>query len=412
MIAEIIAIGDELLIGQVVNSNAAWLGEHLSGAGVAVKFMTTVGDDREHIQASLQIAVQRADVIIATGGLGPTHDDVTKKVVADFFEAGALRLDQRVLAHMQQIFQRRNLAMARNNEEQALVPERAQVLWNEIGTAPGLLFEKNGKYCAVLPGIPAEMKNIMQSSVLPFLRARAGGTIIRHRTVKTYGIAESTLAEKLAPISEIEQYGKLASLPSYHGVNLRISAQGEDAATVEQHIASAERLILSRAGKYVYGFDAETLEEIIGAKLRARGATLAVAESCTGGLIAHRLTNIAGSSDYFMRGYVTYSNDAKVALLGVPAEIIASHGAVSEACACAMAMGARANGGTTYGLATTGIAGPSGGTPEKPVGLVWVALATAETVLAKRVVFGGERLINKERFSQFALGMLYQALNA
>ena len=410
MIAEIIAVGDELLIGQIVNTNAAWLGEQLSAIGVTVNFMTTVGDEREHLIDSLRVAVKRCEVIIATGGLGPTHDDITKKIAADFFEAGPLQLDQKVLAHVQDIFRRRNMVMARNNEEQALVPARAKVLWNEMGTAPGLLFEKEGKLCAVLPGIPAEMKNIMREAVLPLLRARAEGTVIRHRTLKTYGIAESSLAEKLAPIAAIERYGKLASLPSYHGVNLRISVRARSAAEAQERIAAAEEIILSRAGKYVYGFDQETMEEVLGRKLRERGETLAVAESCTGGLVAHRLTNISGSSDYFMRGYVTYSNEAKIELLGVPAEIIATHGAVSEASARAMAEGVRRKSGTTYGLATTGIAGPTGGTPEKPVGLVWVALASPETVTAQHLVFTNERLTNKERFSQLALGMLYRAL--
>jgi nicotinamide-nucleotide amidase len=410
MIAEIIAIGDELLIGQTVNTNSAWLGEQLSGAGVPVRFMTTVGDNAEHIRECLRVAVNRAEIIIATGGLGPTHDDISKKVVADFFEAGPMRLDLKVLAHVQEIFKRRNMFMARINEAQALVPAAAQVLWNETGTAPGLLFEKDGKYCVVLPGVPVEMKNLMNDSVLPFLRVRAGGTVIRHRTIKTHGIAEATLAEKLAPIADIEHHGKLASLPSYHGVNLRISATGPSVEEVQRHLAEAEKLILARAGKYVYGFDAETIEEIIGRKLRERGETLSVAESCTGGLIAHRLTNISGSSDYFLRGYVTYSNEAKIDLLGVAGEIIAQHGAVSEACARAMAAGVRQKSVATYGLATTGIAGPTGGTPDKPVGLIWVALATAEAVLAKHLVFTNDRLINKERFSQFAFSMLYQAL--
>lgn len=410
MTAEIIAIGDELLIGQIANTNAAWLGEQLSAIGVPVKFMTAVGDEAGHIRQCLQIAVQRCDVLILSGGLGPTHDDVTKKAVADFFDAGPMQLDDKVLAHVQEIFKRRNMFMARSNEEQAYVPQRAKVLWNEMGTAPGLLFEKGEKYCFALPGVPAEMKNLAQQWVLPFLRARAGGAMMRHRVIKTYGIAESTLAEKLAPVSDIERHGRLASLPSYHGVNLRISAAGFSEREVQQRIAAAEEMILARAGKYVYGFDQETMEEVVGRKLRARGETLAVAESCTGGLLAHRLTNIPGSSDYFMRGYVTYSNEAKTELLGVPEELLARHGAVSEACARAMASGARLQSGTTYGLATTGIAGPAGGTPEKPVGLVWAALASAENVTAKSVVFTNDRLINKERFAQLALGLLYQAL--
>jgi len=411
MIAEIIAIGDELLIGQVVNTNASWLGEQLSRVGVPVRFMTTVGDDGDDIRAALQHALSRADFIIATGGLGPTHDDITKKVVTDFFEAGPLAQDEKVLAHIRNTFTRRNLPMSPVNEEQAVVPRKAKVLWNANGTAPGLLFEKNGKYCAVLPGVPFEMKAITTSALLPFLQARAGGQIIRHRTVKTFGVAESSLAEKLAPIAEIEQHCKLAFLPSYFGVNLRISVTGRASEEVAQHVAAAEKIILAKAGKYVYGYDDDSLEGVVGRRLKEKGATLALAESCTGGLLAHRITNVSGSSEYFLRGYVTYSNPAKIELLDVPQEIIAQHGAVSEPCALAMAAGVKKMSGSDYGVAITGIAGPTGGAPDKPVGTVWIGLASPQRVSAKHFLFLNDRLVNKERFAQAALAMLYRALH-
>lgn len=411
MTAEIIAIGDELLIGQVVNTNASWLGEQLGRAGVPVRFMTTVGDNGEDIRAALQHALTRADFIIATGGLGPTHDDITKKVVTEFFEAGPLVRDDRVLAHIKNIFTRRNIPMSPVNEDQALVPRGAQVLWNANGTAPGLLFEKNGKHCAVMPGVPFEMKSMTTAELLPFLQAHAGGQIIRHRTIKTFGIAESSLAEKLAPIAVIEEYCKLAFLPSYYGVKLRLSASGRAHDEVEQRIAAAEKIIHAKAGRYVYGYEDDSLEEVVGRKLQERKATLALAESCTGGLLAHRLTNVSGSSEYFLRGYVTYSNAAKIELLGVPEEIIAQHGAVSEPCALAMAAGAKKMSNSDYAVAITGIAGPSGGTPEKPVGTVWIALATPRRVSAKHFLFMNDRLVNKERFAQAALAMLYRALH-
>jgi len=410
MTAEIIAIGDELLIGQVVNTNASWLGEQLSRAGVPVRFMTAVGDDGDDIRACLKLACARAEFIIATGGLGPTHDDITKKVVTDFFEAGPMAQDEKVLAHIRNIFTRRNIPMSPVNEEQALVPRKAKVLWNANGTAPGLLFEKNGRYCAVLPGVPFEMKAITTSELLPFLQERADGQIIRHRTVKTFGIAESNLAEKLAPIAEIERHCKLAFLPSYFGVNLRISVSGRASGEVEQRVAAAEKIILAKAGKYVYGYDDDSLEEVVGRRLKEKGVTLALAESCTGGLLAHRLTNVSGSSEYFLRGYVTYSNTAKIELLGVPEEIIAQHGAVSEPCALAMAAGVKKMSRSDYGVAITGIAGPSGGTAEKPVGTVWIGLATPQRVSAKHFLFMNDRLVNKERFAQAALAMLYRTL--
>lgn len=411
MIAEIIAIGDELLIGQVVNTNASWLGEQLGRAGVPVRFMTTVGDSGEDIRAALQHAFSRADFVIATGGLGPTHDDITKKVVMDFFAAGPLILDEKVLAHVRGIFTRRNIPMAPVNEEQALVPRHAKVLWNANGTAPGLLFEKSGKFCAVMPGVPFEMKSITTSGVLPFLHERADGQIIRHRTVKTFGIAESNLSEKLAPISELEQHCKLAFLPSYFGVNLRITVAGQEQNEVEHRVAAAEKIILAKAGKYVYGYNDDSMEQVVGRKLREQKATLALAESCTGGLLAHRITNISGSSEYFLRGYVTYSNAAKIEMLGVPKEIIAQHGAVSEACALAMATGAMKKSNTDYAVALTGIAGPSGGTSEKPVGTVWIALASPHGVSAKHFLFANDRIVNKERFAQAGLAMLYRALH-
>lgn len=411
MVAEIIAIGDELLIGQVVNTNASWLGEQLSRAGVPVRFMTAVGDSGEDIRAVLKLAIARADFVIATGGLGPTHDDITKKVVTEFFEAGPLVQDEKVLAHIRNIFTRRNIPMSPVNEEQALVPRHAKVLWNANGTAPGLLFEKNGKYCAVMPGVPFEMKAITTAALLPFLQKHADGQIIRHHTIRTFGIAESNLAEKLAPISELERYCKLAFLPSYFGVNLRISVMGRASAEVEQQVTAAEKIILAKAGKYVYGYNDDSMEEVVGRKLKEMKATLALAESCTGGLLAHRLTNVSGSSEYFLRGYVTYSNAAKIELLGVSQELIAQHGAVSEPCALAMAAGAKKMSGADYAVAITGIAGPSGGTPEKPVGTVWIALASPQRVSAKHFLFMNDRLVNKERFAQAALAMLYRALH-
>ena len=410
MIAEVIAIGDELLIGQIVNSNAAWLGEQLSMLGIPMRYATTVGDQHDDIKRCLELAWSRADIILLTGGLGPTHDDITKKVVAEFFGSSEIATDERVLQHVKDLFAKRGMVMSPLNLAQAQVPAGAKVLWNEFGTAPGLLFEKDHKYCAVMPGVPAEMKGIFTGPLLPLLRERAGNNIIRHRTIRTFGIAESALAEILSPVSDLERFGKIAFLPSYTGVSVRISVTSCTSAQADDAIRQAESLIKAKAGKYIYGYDNETLEEVIGAKLRAKQATLAVAESCTGGLIANRLTNISGSSEYFERGFVTYSNAAKIALLRVPEQVIAEHGAVSEACARAMASGVREVSGATYGLATTGIAGPTGGTAEKPVGLVWAAVASPQRIGAKSIVFSTDRLINKERFSSFALSLLYRAL--
>jgi nicotinamide-nucleotide amidase len=410
MIAEIISIGDELLIGQVVNTNAAWISRQLNFAGVQVRFATVVGDDTEDIRRSLGLALSRAELVLLTGGLGPTHDDVTKKAAAEFFDSPEMVLDEKVLDHIRALFRRRNLRMTPVNEAQALVPEKATVLRNDYGTAPGLLFERDGRYCVLMPGVPAEMQHLMQERVLPFIKERGSRSMIRHRTIRTCGMAESHLFEKLSPIAELERYGKIAFLPSYGQVDVRISVYAKAAAEAEERIHAAESIILARLGQLVYGFDEDTMEAVIGHLLIEKKATLAVAESCTGGLVANRITNVSGSSQYFERGIVTYSNAAKIQLLGVPEEILQQHGAVSEACAKAMAEGIRRVSRTTYGLSTTGIAGPAGGSEEKPVGLVWVGLATPRQVVAQKAIFAKDRLVNKERFGQMALHFLFREL--
>jgi nicotinamide-nucleotide amidase len=410
MIAEIISIGDELLIGQIVNSNASWMSQALGKIGVPVRHVVTVGDDGEDIKAALNVAMQRAGLVLLTGGLGPTHDDITKKIVAEFFNSPAMKRDEKVLAHVRELFAKRNLVMHSLNEDQALIPEKAKILWNEIGTAPGLLFERDGKLCAVMPGVPAEMRYVMSESLLPLVRERVRDSVIAHRTIRTTGIAESALFTRLAPIKEIEKFARIAFLPTYMSVDVRLSVQARTQAEAQERIAAAEKIVLEKAGETVFGFDEETLDEVIGRWLTERKETLAIAESCTGGWVANRLTNVSGSSNYFDRGIITYSNAAKVEMLGVPEEIIKEHGAVSEQTARAMAEGVRRVAKTTYGLSTTGIAGPTGGTPDKPVGLVWIALATPSQTSAKKFIYTNDRLVNKERFSQAALNTLYSHL--
>jgi nicotinamide-nucleotide amidase len=410
MTAEIISIGDELLIGQVVNTNASWMSQALGKIGVAVRHVVTVGDDGEDIKSALAVAIQRADLVLLTGGLGPTHDDITKKVVAEFFDSPDMRRDEQVLAHVRELFAKRNLAMHPVNEDQALVPEKAKVLWNGIGTAPGLLFERDGRLCAVMPGVPAEMRYIMTESLLPVVRERVRDSVIVHRTIRTVGIAESALFVKLSPIKEIEKYARIAFLPTYMSVDVRLSVQARNQTEAQQRIAAAEKIVLEKAGEVVFGFDEETIDAVIGRLLTERKETLAVAESCTGGWVANRITNVSGSSNYFDRGIITYSNAAKMEQLGVLEELLKEYGAVSEQTARAMAEGVRRVAKTTYGLSTTGIAGPAGGTPEKPVGLVWIGLATSQETVTKKFIYTQDRLVNKERFSQAALYLLYSSL--
>ncbi len=405
MRVEIISIGDELLIGQTINTNAGWMGEQLLNIGIHVDWVTTVGDSKERLTQALSIAESRADVVLLTGGLGPTHDDVTKKVVTDYFH-GTLVTNQLVLDMVKERFAKRGVAMVRVNEDQALVPDNAEVMLNELGTAPGMILRKNGKSFYVMPGVPREMKGLMTAYVLPQLKAQLNGHAIRVRIFMTTGVPESTLYERLDNLNEIEQNAQLAFLPNLYGVKLRLMAKGENHKDAEAKIQRAEALLREKIDRDIFADFEISLEEAVGQLLIERGETLAVAESCTGGLISNRLTNMSGSSKFYERGVISYSNKAKVELLGVPEELLATHGAVSAEVATAMADGVRKLAGTNYGLSVTGIAGPTGGTPEKPVGLVYIGYADANGSFAIRQTFLNDRIGNKQRSTQAALNLL------
>lgn len=410
MNAEIITIGDELLIGQVANSNASFIAERLNTIGVDVTRMVTVGDALQPILDAFGEARQRAPIVIATGGLGPTHDDITKKAACTFFETDLVS-DPGVRRHIETLMARRNIAWTPAAEEQALVPRKATVVPNPIGTAAGLHFTEAAKHFFILPGVPYEMEAMMDQSVIPFLRSIATGDVIVHRTLRTTGIAESLLAQRIGRVEEFLAGAQLAFLPSPLGVRLRITVKGSDEQTAREHCARVEAILRRRARKYIYGVENEELEEVLGRLLVERGLTIAVAESCTGGLIADRITNVSGSSRYFERGVVAYSNRSKTDLLGVPEALIEAHGAVSREVAEAMAAGVRrAAGGADIGLSTTGIAGPTGGTTDKPVGLVWIAYSDASNTLAVKFNFGEGRSRVKLRASQAALELVRRRL--
>ncbi|MGO9480604.1 MAG: competence/damage-inducible protein A [Candidatus Kryptoniota bacterium] len=401
--AAIITIGDELLIGQVTNTNAAFMGQKMSEIGIEVSRMVVVGDQYDEIMNVFKEYRSAVDAILVTGGLGPTHDDITKKVVADFFDT-KLIMDNAVLENVRDRLSKRNITLRKVNEEQALVPEGCEVLMNHWGTAPGILFEKGNEVFVVMPGVPHEMQNIMTEYVVPRLRAKAVGQVIVHRVLKTTGIAESSLYELIGNVEEIlGDKAKLAFLPSQFGVRLRITVNAPTKAGADSIIAGVEQKIRSKAGKYIYSEGEIDLEEIVGRLLAERRLTLSVAESCTGGYISHRITNISGSSAYFDRGVVTYSNEAKVEMLHVPEDIIKKSGAVSEEVAAAMAEGIRKISGTDIGISVTGIAGPTGGTPDKPVGLVYIGLADHAGTAVKKYLFPDERVRFKDRASQAAL---------
>jgi len=409
MRAELITIGDEILIGQIINTNAAYIGEKLYGIGIPVVKTTAVGDDEEQILKAFNDAYQSFDVVLVTGGLGPTHDDITKKAVCKFFNTD-LVVNEEALENVKKRLAQRNLPMTKPNEEQASVPRTAVVIQNQRGTAPGMLFDRDRKYFFVMPGVPFEMQGMMENFILPYLKKKVTGSVIYHQTLKTSGIPESFLYQLLGNIDEITQGAKLAFLPRPQGVMMRITVQDRDAECAERKIAQVEQRIRAKAGKYIYGVGDEELEEVIGRLLMERKLTIAIAESCTGGHIANLITNISGSSNYFERGVVTYSNQSKIEILGVSAALIEQHGAVSREVAEAMAEGVRRIAKTDIGISTTGIAGPTGGTSTKPVGLVWIGYSDKDGTFAKDHYFGDDRLRFKIRASQAAMELVRRKL--
>lgn len=409
MNAIILTVGDELLIGQVINTNAAFIAEQLGPAGIDVIRVVTVGDEEDVILDALREHVPRADATIVTGGLGPTHDDVTRAAVCKLFGVGLVASEE-AREGIKKFLQKRNYPWTAAADDQVLMPAGARVIPNAHGTAPGELFERDGKVLIVMPGVPYEMEAMVKDFLVPFFTRKSSGSIILHRTLKTSGVPESVLASRLHPVSELLRGQKLAFLPSPSGVRMRITVRGNDRAGGEKILSDIEGLIREKVGDAVYGTDDEELEQVVGRLLKERGLRIAVAESCTGGLVADKITDVPGSSDYFDRGIVTYSNKSKTDILSVPEALLKSHGAVSREVAAAMAEGIRNAAGVDIGLSTTGIAGPGGGSEEKPVGLVWIGYADRNGSFARKFRFGEGRLRVKERASQAALEVVRKKL--
>ena len=415
MQAEILSIGDELLIGQVINTNAAEISKQLNAIGIAVSRVTTIGDDEKEILNAMKEAWKKNDIVIATGGLGPTHDDISKNVVAKFFKK-KLILDKKTLANVRARFRSFGIKkMPEVNIGQAMIPQGFYVLRNDRGTAPGLLYSQRGKTFIILPGVPHEMLWLMDKWVITELRTtykKKLGNVIIHRTLLTVGIGESTLAEKIGDVKKfLEKGATLAFLPKTSGVRLRISVSDSSEKIAKAKVARLEKYIRVRAESFIYGSALDTLEEKVFELLKKKKATLSTAESCTGGMLSMRITNVAGSSDVFMGGVVSYVNSVKINELGVSKEIIEKFGAVSEECAMAMAEGALKKFSTTFALSITGIAGPGGGTKEKPVGTVWIALAEKNKgTVTKLHKFAGDRVIIRERSADSAMEMLRRRL--
>jgi nicotinamide-nucleotide amidase len=416
---ELITIGDELLLGFTIDTNAAYISRVLAAKGIEIVRRTTVGDEADRIAAAVREALDRTGAVITTGGLGPTSDDLTKPSIAHIF-GREMRLDESIAAQLEQRWRARfpTSVFPATNRTQAEIPEGAQVLTNRHGSAPGIWLEDDrGRWVAMMPGVPREMRGMLAEEVLPAIEARAGSaeTVVLSGTLRTTGIAESAIAELLGPHflgDPRTEAGSLplAYLPGVNGVDLRVTAKGLPPDRANMLVADAILKLKSRVGAYAYGEDDADLAAVVLDRCRELKLTLAVAESCTGGMLGERLTNIPGSSDVFLGGVIAYHNDVKKDLLGVTANDLEKHGAVSEAVALQMAAGIRERTGADVGVSVTGIAGPGGGTPEKPVGLMWVAVHASEAK-ARRFHVGGDRAEIRQRAAQAALEMVRRALS-
>jgi nicotinamide-nucleotide amidase len=406
MLAEIITIGDEILIGQIVDTNSAWMAGKLNAIGIRVKQISSVSDDKQHILTALKEASGRADVILITGGLGPTKDDITKKTLADYFQTEMVQ-NAEALANVERIFAKYNRPLLDVNRKQAEVPANCQIILNQNGTAPGMWFDHEGKTYISMPGVPFEMMYMMEEEVIPKLKASLSLLVIVHKTILTAGEGESFLAERIADIEDsLPPYIKLAYLPKLGQVRLRLSAYGEDEVSLNAEVEAFAGKLISRIGNVVIADKDIEIEKAILNLMEKKGLTLSVAESCTGGYMAHLFTRHAGSSTVFLGGAVSYSYELKESMLGVKNETLWQHGAVSQETANEMVDGALLNFKSDYAIAVTGIAGPGGGSVEKPVGTVWIAVAGGGKKVVKKFTFGNKRQQNIERTAISALSML------
>ncbi len=406
---ELVTIGTELLLGLTVDTNGAEIARALSALGIRVTRRSAVADRADEIRPAIAEALRRTGAVITTGGLGPTRDDITKLTVAELFGV-PLDFDPVVWEHLLERFRRFGRAPAASNRTQAEVPQGATVLTNQWGTAPGLWLAGTPGLVIMLPGVPLEMRMLLEHEVVPRLASRGGDRVIRSRVVRTTGIPESTLAERMGEIEREIAPLTLAYLPGVEGVDLRLSAWDFAPEEADRRLGAAAELLAARSGGHSYGEGETDLAAVVLRLARQRGWSLGTAESCTGGLLGGRLTEVSGSSEVYQGGVVAYSNELKTALLGVSPDLIEAHGAVSEAVVRAMADGAVARLGVDAAVAVTGIAGPGGGTEAKPVGTVWLGLASPEGVEARRIVVGGTRHEIRERATQAALFLLHRRL--
>ncbi len=411
MKARIVAIGDEILMGQTLDTNSHYLAKKLTELGFDVEMITAIHDDANSIKSRLNDIIGKVDLALFTGGLGPTSDDITKKTLAEFFGM-PLIINKEVLQDVKKFLYDRNLELNELNRKQALVPKGARIIRNDIGTAPAMWFEKNNTVIISMPGVPFEMKYLFENKITDLIKQRFDLPLILIRFIHTLGLIEADLAQKLANFeANLPNNIKIAYLPSPEDIKIRLTAVGKDKKYLSSQLDKLVSEIKQRIGEYIFGYDDENISSAIKKLLTGNGKTIAVAESCTGGNIAHLITSTPGSSEYFKGGIVAYSNEIKHKILGVNKETLEKYGAVSRECVIEMAQGVRRLLNTDYAVATSGIAGPTGGSKDKPVGTVWVAVASENQTIAHKFLFGTMREINIRRSSAFALFELYKLIH-
>ncbi len=410
VLSEIITVGDEILYGQTLDTNAHWMSGQLTAAGIKVFRMTTIGDQEDAMLQAFKRGEEDVDIVLITGGLGPTSDDRTKEALAKYFES-PVAMNEQALEELEAFMTSRGRKLNELTRKQAELPVKCEMISNPRGTAAGMLFRRNGKVFISMPGVPHEMKDMLTRSVLPRLKGLYDLPVIYHKIIRTAGIGESWLAEKIERWEKsLPAHIKLAYLPTFGDIKIRLTATGRDFEKLKEETDRLAREVVPLIDNYVYGYDDETLEAVIGRMLKEKGRKLALAESCTGGYISHVITRVPGSSGYFNGSVVPYQNEMKIAHLGVRPETLEQYGAVSEETVREMVEGARNRFGADYALASSGIAGPGGGTPEKPVGLVWLACAGPGGTSVRKLELTYDRIVNIRFSTVAALHMLHQTL--
>lgn len=408
--AELLTIGDEILYGQIVDTNSQWMSAELSQAGIRVIRKTSVGDLEDEILTAFAEAEKRADIILITGGLGPTSDDLTKPCLARYFNC-EIKMHPEALEEVTEFFKSRGRELTEINRLQAALPVCCEKISNKMGTAPGMWFQRNGKVFVSMPGVPHEMKRMMTDIIIPKLKTTFTVPVIHHRVIRTAGIGESFLAEKIASWEKaLPAHVKLAYLPGLSEVKLRLTSIGQSEAALAKEADMLVDKLLPLAGEYVYGYGDDPLEVVIGNTLRKNKLTISIAESCTGGYLSHLITSVPGSSDYFLGSIIPYAYDIKMRQLGVRPETLEQFGAVSEPTIREMANLVRAKFSTDIGVATSGIAGPGGATPDKAVGTIWIAYSDKHQTIARKLQLTKDRLINIKMTSAIALNLIRTSL--